>query len=436
MQSNGIYTAGLYLRLSKDDDRSGESMSIGTQRSILTDYCNANRFQIYKEYVDDGYSGLNFERPGFREMIEDVERGLINMVLTKDLSRLGRDYIMTGYYSEIYFPGKHVRYIALSDNIDSLSGNNEIAPFKNILNDMYAHDISRKVKNAKHQRAKQGFHIGSQAPFGYRRNPDDHSLIVDSGAAEVVKLIFNLAESGLGSIAIAKELKKREIIVPSVYKHLKGDTRFSRYSSVMNERPFDWCDATISQILNNRVYLGELTGLKTEVVNYKTKKRMPVPRENQIVIPNAHEAIISEFQFERVQKIRSKHLCPTNRKRENIFRGKLFCECCGHPLILSKKQLKYRVADIYLCMYHYSHPEVCPKTHRIYHEMLYPYVLEQIRNFAKYMKKRKINSPLKNYTTIDEITPEILDQVIERIEIGHVTKKSKPGSVIHIYWKV
>ena len=169
MLEERTYTAGLYLRLSKDDDGRNESVSIGTQRDILTDYCNANGIAIHRAYIDDGYSGLNFDRPDFKEMLEDIDRGIINMVITKDLSRLGRDYIMTGYYSEIYFPSKGIRYIALADDVDTLKGHNAIAPFKNILNDMYAQDISKKVKNAKHQRAKQGLYIGSDALYGYLR---------------------------------------------------------------------------------------------------------------------------------------------------------------------------------------------------------------------------------------------------------------------------
>lgn len=164
MQHNKVFQAGLYLRLSKDDERQGESVSIETQRSILTDYCLSHGYTICKEYVDDGYSGLNFERPGFQKLLTDVENGTINMVITKDLSRLGRDYIMTGYYSEVFFPVKGVRYVALADGVDSFNGSNDILPFKNILNDMYARDISQKVKAAKHQRAKQGLFIGSQAP--------------------------------------------------------------------------------------------------------------------------------------------------------------------------------------------------------------------------------------------------------------------------------
>lgn len=172
------------------------------------------------------------------------------------------------------------------------------------------------------------------------------------------------------------------------------------------------------------------------MVNCKTRKSAAVPPDRQIVTHHAHEAIISQEQFDRVKQIRASHRCPANYHRDNIFRGKLFCECCGHPLAISRKQLLNREADIYLCMYHYKHPEICPKTHRIYHEMLYPYVLQQIQIFARSMKRRKVNSKISEYATIGELTPEILDDVIERIEIGHLTSKSKPGNVIRIYWKL
>ena len=434
---NTTYRAGLYLRLSKDDDIDGESLSIGTQRAILTDYCNANQFEICKIYIDDGFSGMNFARPGFQELLEDVECGTINMVITKDLSRLGRDYIMTGYYSEVYFPSKGVRYIAVADHFDSIKKDNEIAPFKNILNEMYARDLSVKIKAAKHQRAKQGLFIGSQAPYGYTRTPDNkNQLIVDPDAAEAVRIIFLLAERGLGNIAIATELKARGLVAPSAYKYLRGDTRFANHPAVRNGAYCDWCHSMIGQMLNNTVYIGDLTSLKTETVNCKTKQRIPVPERKRIVTHNAHEAIISREQFERVKQVRAGHSCLANMHRENLFRDKLFCECCGHPLTISRKQLKERVADIYLCMYHYSHPEICPKTHRVYHDMLYPYVLQQVRAFAKSMKRRKVNSVIKDYVDIQELTPEVLAATIERIEISHVRYNSKPGSVIHIYWKL
>lgn len=437
MEEKTNYQVGLYLRLSKDDMQQGESMSIGNQRAILTDYCNKHQLTICKIYADDGYSGTNFDRPGFRSLLEDVEHGIINMVITKDLSRLGRDYIMTGYYSEIFFQSKGVRYVAIGDNFDTLEGYNEIVPFKNILNDMYARDISKKIKSAKHQRAKQGLFIGSQTPYGYRPDPERKGVLaVDPEAAEIVRTIFELAATGLGSVAIAEELRARKIVTPSVYKHQKGDDRFSRYYDQKSTELYSWCSATISQILTNTVYTGELTSLKTESVNYKTKQKITVPANRQIITPNAHEGIISTTLFETVQRIRSTHNCSARTSRFNLFRGKLFCECCGHPLAISSKQLLDRKTDIYLCMHHYRRPDVCPQTHRVYHDMLYSYVLQQIRQFAKSMKKRKINSPIVEYAALEELTSEILDEVIERIEIGHIKHNSIPGRVITIYWKL
>lgn len=437
MQENTQYIAGLYCRLSKDDEQHGESVSIGTQRSILEDYCNSHGHAIFKFYIDDGYSGLNFNRPGFQEMLQDIDRGLINMVITKDLSRMGRDYIMTGYYTEIFFPSKDVRYLALADDFDSLNGGNEFAPFKNILNDMYARDISKKMKNAKHHQAKQGKFLGAEAPYGYMLDPDNkHRLIVDPEAAETVRLIFSLAEQGLGNKLIAAELKRREIPVPSAYKFQKGGTQFAGYPAVKSGLFYDWSYGTVGQILNNRVYTGDLFSLKTESKNYKTKHRTPVPVERQIITKQAHEAIIPQERYDAVQRIRAAHNCPAHASRNNIFRGKLFCECCGHPLSIANKKLRYREAEIYFCSYHCNHPDECPQTHRVYHEMLYPFVLQQIHTLAKSMKRRKINSKLSQYATVEKLTPEILDEVIERIEIGHVKHKSKPGNVIHIYWKL
>lgn len=437
MQNNNPYRAGLYLRLSKDDDLDGESFSIGTQRSILTDYCSTHQYEIHKIYVDDGYSGMNFARPGFQELLEDVNQGNINMVITKDLSRLGRDYIMTGYYSEIYFPSKNVRYIAIADNFDSAKKDNDIAPFKNILNEMYARDLSQKIKTAKHQQAKKGMFIGSQTPYGYSRDPSDkHRLIIDPTSAEVVRLIFSLAESGLGSIAIATELKSRSIIAPSVYKFQQGDQKFSNCSAIRRGDICFWNHGTVNQILSNPVYTGNLISLKTESVNCKSKQRKTVPAEQRVIIPDAHEAIISMDQYEKVQQIRKERGCIANSRRFNLFRDKLFCERCGHPLTISRKVLKERTTDIYLCMYHYTHPEICPETHRVYHDMLYPYVLQQVRTFARSMKRRKINSSIKDYWDIQELTPEIIGATIERIEISHVKYNAKPGNVIHIYWKL
>jgi hypothetical protein len=301
---------------------------------------------------------------------------------------------------------------------------------------MYARDISTKVRTAKRQRARQGLFIASQPPYGYCQSPDNKNrLVADPEAASVVTRIFSMAECGLGNVAIARELEAQEVVTPSVYKFQKGDKRFARYSSVRDMNLYAWCPSTVSQILNNPVYTGTLVSLKTETIDCKTKQRRSVPKEAQIVTHDAHEAIITREQFDRVRQIREAHRSPANNSRDNIFRGKLYCQCCGHPLSMTKKQLLYRTADIYQCMHHYLNRKECPQTHRVYHEMLYPYVLQEIQRFAKTMKRRKINAAIKDYVDITELTPEILNEVIERIEIAHVARKSKPGRVIQIYWK-
>ena len=430
MNHSTTFRAGIYCRLSKDDDLKGESSSISTQKAILASFCQEQGFEIYDYYVDDGFSGLNFDRPAFQHLLREIAAGRINMVITKDLSRLGRDYIMTGYYSEIFFPSQGVRYIALADNFDSENTENDIAPFKNILNEMYARDISRKIKAAKHQRAKDGKYIGAQAPFGYQKN--NHQLVIDPEAAVVVRRIFAMASSGHSEIEICRQLEADRVLTPSAYKLLHGDKRFSRYC----ENSYQWRASTIQRILTDTVYLGTLTSLRTETNNYKSKQRKIAPREQWIETENAHEAIITKKQFENAKIARNDHFCVAMQQRDNLFRGLLYCDCCGHPLSIAHRKLTYKEDDIYRCTYHFRHPEICPKTHAIYHSMLYPYVLNQVRAFAKSMRRRKVKSLLAEYGEITELTPEILHSVIERIEVGHITRKSMPSKVLRIFWKL
>jgi len=432
MNAKESYHAGLYCRLSKDDDQQGESVSIATQRAILSAHCQEQGYEIHDVYIDDGYSGLNFERPSFQRLLADIKAGKVNLVLTKDLSRLGRDYIMTGYYSEIFFPTQGVRYIALNDNYDSNSPENDIAPFKNILNEMYAKDISRKVKSAKRQQAKDGKVIGGQAPYGYVIK--DHKLMVDPEAAKVVQLIYELAGQGLGEVEICKQLELRKIETPGYYKEQHGNIDSTYYRD--KHQPFRWNSRTVHKILNDQVYIGNLITLKTETVNYKTKQRVSTPPERRFITLGAHEAIVTQEQFEEAKLARQHHICPANYRRENIFRGLLYCDCCGHQLSIAHRKLTHREDNLYRCMHHHYHPEECPRTHAIYHSMLYPYVRSQIRAFAKSMKKRKIQSPVLDFGEISELTPDILKCAIARIEVGHVSRKSIPAKVVRIYWKL
>ena len=229
---------------------------------------------------------------------------------------------------------------------------------------MYARDISRKVKAAKHQQAKDGKFIGAQAPFGYQKK--NHQLVIDPEAADVVRQIYEMASSGHSEIEICRQLEADRVLTPCTYKLMHGDKRFSRYC----ENSYQWRTSTIQRILTDTVYLGTLTSLRTETKNYKSKQRKSAPREQWIVTENAHEAIITRKQFEDAKSARSDHFCVAMQQRENLFRGLLFCDGCGHPLSIAHRKLTYKEDDIYRCSYHFRHPEICPRTHAIYHSML------------------------------------------------------------------
>lgn len=288
------------------------------------------------------------------------------------------------------------------------------------------------MKSAKRQQAKDGKVIGGQAPYGYV--VENHKLKVDPEAAKVVQQIFELASQGLGEVEICKQLELRKIETPGYYKEQHGNIDSTYYRD--KHQPFRWNSRTVHKILNDQVYLGNLITLKTETINYKTKQRVSSLPERRFVTMNAHEAIISQELFDAAKLARRHHICPASYHRENIFRGLLYCDCCGHQLSIAHRKLTYREDDLYRCMHHHYRPEDCLRTHAIYHSVLYPYVLQQVRAFAKSIKKRKIQSPLLEFGEITELTHEVLKRAIERIEVGHVSRKSIPSKVMRIYWKL
>lgn len=386
MEQQRIYNTALYCRLSKDDDgKMGESSSIQTQRDILEGYCRQQGFLIYDFYVDDGYSGLNFQRPGFERMLNDIDGGKVNLVITKDLSRLGRDYIQTGYYIEIYFQNKQVRYIAVNDGYDSNLDNNDIAPFRHILNDMYARDLSRKVKSAKRQRMKNGYYISGQTPYGYKVNPDNRNqLIVDEEAAEVVKHIYSLSLAGTSAKKIAQNLSEEQILTPGAYKLKNGDTRFARHVSKYGETK--WGRETVQLILKDRVYMGDMENHKSEKVSYKLKKYVNVPKNQRIVVENTHEAIISREDWNKVQQLVGARHKPPHNNFENLFRGTLYCLDCGCKLSMQSPVKNGKRYHNYRCQQHYLYPEKCLKPHQITYGNLYNVVLERVQRLAKLMR--------------------------------------------------
>ena len=302
---NKIYEVGMYCRLSKDDGTDNESASIATQKSILTDYVKKQGWHLAKTYVDDGYSGANFQRPSFQNMIKDIESGLINCVITKDLSRLGRNYLDCGLYLEVFFPEHNVRYIAVNDGVDTLNKSAmDITPFRNILNEMYSADVSVKIKSAYRARFQQGKFMGTTAPYGYVKDPADHNhLLIDDKVAHVVREIFDLALAGNGIAKIRKHINKQHILRPAAYAAEQGATGYERYFEENEENRYIWSENSVRGILRSPIYAGNLAGYKRIAANMKSKKRPSKLPEEWEVIPDTHEGIVTQEEFDTVQQL-------------------------------------------------------------------------------------------------------------------------------------
>ena len=328
IMNNIDYRVGIYIRLSKEDEEKekySESESIGNQRALLMQYIKENKLNFIAEYVDDGISGTSFDRPGFNKMIEDIENGKINMVITKDLSRLGRNYVQSGYYTETYFPEHNVRYIAILDNIDTAidSANNDIAPFKSILNEMYAKDTSKKINSVLQSKRKQGEYLGT-APYGYKKDPENkYHLIVDEEAAKVVKLIFEKYLEGYGTMQIADYLSEQKIPIPSDYNKKKRGTKSITYGL--------WAQSTVRFILSNEIYTGTVIQGKRKKLSFKSKKFIDVPEEDWVRVPNMHEAIVSVEDYERAKRIIESTKGSRVVENDYLFKGLLRCyDCKGY----------------------------------------------------------------------------------------------------------
>ena len=269
-----IYNTALYLRLSRDDELQGESGSIQTQRMMLRQYAAEHGLTVVDEYIDDGWSGTNFERPSFQRMIDDIEDGKINCVVTKDLSRLGRNYILTGQYTEIYFPSKGVRYIAINDNVDTINGESELAPFLNILNEMHARQTSKKVKAAMHTRFANGAHYGAYAPLGYVKDPDKKGhLLIDPETRWIVEKIFDLAVHGRGAASITRILVEEKVPTPGWLNYERYGTFANIYAGAPPEKAYAWTIAQVKSILKEETYIGHSVHNKQSNISFKNKKK-------------------------------------------------------------------------------------------------------------------------------------------------------------------
>lgn len=318
----------LYVRLSRDDGDEGDSNSIQHQIDILTKYAQAHGITNYKIYKDDGYSGTNFKRPGFLEMMADIEAGLVEMVIVKDMSRFGRNYLEVGLYTEIRFPELGVRFVAVNDGVDSENqSDNDFTPFRNIINEWYAKDTSKKIRAVFKAKGMSGKRLSTNAPFGYIKG-EDGTLVVDEETAPTVVLIFQLCVEGNGPGKIARMLKERGLPTP-------GTIEFQRTGRTRNYHPDDpcgWDNGTVADILEQDAYLGQTTNFKTTRVSYKIKKTVENPPEKQMTFPNTHEAIIDRETWDMAQKVRTQRRRPTKMGEMGMFSGLAYCADCGSKL--------------------------------------------------------------------------------------------------------
>jgi len=369
----------LYCRLSRDDEQYGDSSSIQTQKAMLENYAKQNNIFNTAFYVDDGYSGTSFNRPDFSRLKVDIDSGLIGTIIVKDLSRFGRDYLQVGMYTEHYFPDNDIRFIAIDDNVDSDKGSNEFAPFRNIMNEWYARDVSKKVRAGIKIKSSQGKYMGSFAPYGYIKDPlDKHKLIPCDETAFVVKEMFELASTGMSMHHIAKHLREKKILTP---KEWLAKTRGVFKSLAMH--PCGWYDSTVHNILINKVYAGHMVSQKSTNKSYKNRKRFVRDESEWIEVKNTHEAIVSEDLFVATQKIISVKKPYGKTDFVNLFSGKIFCADCGKPMhMANRSKISVRKYSFTCSAYKRYGKEAC-SMHFVQYKTMCDIVLNSIREDIK-----------------------------------------------------
>ena len=386
-----LKTTALYCRLSKDDERQGESLSIETQKSMLVRYAQENGLLPYEIYVDDGYSGLNFERPSFQRMIDDVAIGKIGVVVVKDLSRFGRDHIVVGQYQEIYFPSKKVRFIALNDGIDTVNSHTtDYAALKNVINEFYSRDTSRKIKAAFRARAKDGKYHAKAAPFGYLKDPNDHNhLIPDPETAPIVAKIYDLVLKGWGNYRIRDYLRETKVPVPSWYQHIRG-VEDKSHMFPDEDSKYIWRPDTLRLLIHNRVYCGDCVLCKSDTI-FKTKQHFKTDEKEWITVENTHEAIVSREIWERANEliaVKRREYRKTLTGDLNIFSGLLKCADCGKAL--SRRKYGSNSGHmIYVCGTYATYGSHKCTQHKIFEEDLTAAMLADIHELFSAVTKNK-----------------------------------------------
>ncbi len=408
MKKNKI--TALYCRISREDELIQESSSIETQKAYLSRYANSNKFYYIKYYIDDGYSGSNFDRPGFMELKKDIENQIVSTVITKDLSRLGRDYLTTGYYIEHYFPMNNIRYIAINDQVDTDKEDNDFAPFRNIMNEWYARDISKKIRSAYKTKALNGEFTGPYPSYGYNRNPKDkHKLVINKKQAEVVRLIYKLYLEGVTVYKISKILKEKKILTPRAVLHKKYNVYVSEN---VKKYPYDWATQSILSILRNRVYLGHIVCNKHQTSSFKSKKLMVNPENEWIISKDKHEAIIDVNQFNEVQLLMQSKKKTHRIPHENIFKGKLRCNECGKTMALAIRPERNNYKS-FACSTYRRYTTRCT-SHYIAYDYLRELVLNKINEMIKLSKlgRTRFVTAIKKRRSINKRIKDIENRIL------------------------
>ena len=371
----------LYARLSKDDDLVGDSNSIVHQKEILAKYAKEHGFTNIEFYVDDGFSGTNFNRPDFQRMMADAEEGKISTVIVKDMSRFGRDYIMVGYYTEIYFSNLDIRFIAINDNVDSnIQTENDLTPFKNVFNEWYARDTSKKIRAVFKAKGNSGKHLTTNPPFGYKKDPNDKDKwIIDDEAAATVRRIFQMYVDGYRISEIGHKLTEEKVETPILYYMNRGIKTNAR-----SEYPEIWDLMSIKYILSQTAYAGHTVNFQTAVKSYKTKKQVNLPRNQWVIFRNTQEAIIDEKTFETVQQMRKVKRARTKYNEPNMFSGLLYCADCGNHLTIQRVARNRKMDNFSCATYRKKKKGLC-SCHRILVSDLETIVKEDLQKVCEYV---------------------------------------------------
>jgi len=442
MQSKeNLGITALYCRVSRDDGTEKESNSITNQKRMLSKYAKTNGFKNIKVYEDDGFTGTNFNRPDMQRLLDDVEMGYVSTIIVKDMSRFGREYLQVGYYTEHYFPEKNVRFIAVNDGVDSANEeDNDFTPLRNFMNELYAKDISRKVKSAHRVKGMAGEPL-SQPPYGYMKDPENKKKwIIDPEAASVVKDIFKMCLEGKGNETIARILQERQVLIPMAYWQSKG---LPRGGKIKQPNPYKWCKTSVAKILSQQEYCGDVINFKSYSISFKKKKRIPKPKEEWMVFKDVHEPIIDRETFEQVQKrnvsTRRRQPKPQNAIK-SIFSDMLYCADCGSKLWFHTNTKNPNIHFFSCSNYVNDYRGTCQTRHYVRADAIEEVITYELQRLADYLKydqegfaellaektnKDMLNEQKNAKTQIDQSLARInkIDVLYERLYEDNVSGK-------------